>query len=141
MSDPDRARILDMLRAINRAWLERKPQDLFPLVHPEIVVVFPSFAGSVTGRKAFMAGFEDFCLHAQVLTFEEWDHQIHVSGNTAVASFAFEMIYRRKGPAFKCTGRDLWVFARHEGNWLAIWRTMPSMVEVAARESDLKEER
>jgi ketosteroid isomerase-like protein len=137
MPHPEAQAILGILREINQAWLRRRPDELGAHIHPHIVMVFPSFSGSVRGREAFLAGFEDFCHNAQVLSFREWDHQADVTGETAVASFAFEMVYMREGRAYKAKGRDLWVFGREAGGWRAIWRTMPEMVEMPAEEEDL----
>jgi len=49
---------------------------------------------------------------------------LDLRGSTAVASFAFEMIYQRGGTSYRSSGRDLWVFQQREGRWLAVWRTM-----------------
>ena len=42
------------------------------------------------------------------------------------------MIYERSGERYRATGRDLWVFARQDGAWLAAWRTMLDLVEEPA---------
>ena len=39
------------LQRINRVWLERRTDDLAPLFHPEITLVFPGFAGRVEGPR------------------------------------------------------------------------------------------
>jgi hypothetical protein len=137
VADAESTSVLEALRSINRAWLGRCAEEMAPRIHPDIVMVFPSFSGSVRGRDAFLAGFAEFCAHAEVLSFREWDHQADANGDTAVASFAWEMVYRREGRAWKATGRDLWVFARRGEEWLAVWRTMANMTEEAAKESDL----
>jgi len=49
------------MRQINRAWLDGKVQDLAPMLHSELVMVFPDFAGKSQGREGFLAGFRDFC--------------------------------------------------------------------------------
>jgi uncharacterized protein (TIGR02246 family) len=120
------------MRKINQAWLDGRLNDLAPLVHPEIVMVFPGFSGRVQGRDAFLAGFEDFCQSAIVHQFREDDRQVDVVGDTAVVSFRYEMIYERAGERYRATGRDLWVFECRDGVWLAIWRTMLELQESAA---------
>src|ERR1700740_1637651 len=82
---------------INKAWLDGRVDDLAPMVHPEIIMVFPGFAGRIQGREAFRAGFRDFCLNATIHNFREHDHQVDVAGDTAVVSFRYEMIYERSG--------------------------------------------
>jgi hypothetical protein len=121
--------VLEAVQTINRTWLEGRPQDMRPLIHPEITMVIPGFAGSVTGRDAFIAGFEEFCNSAKLHSFKDDDHQVDVIGGTAVTSFRYEMVYEREGSTYRATGRDLWVFARHEANWLAVWRTMLELQE------------
>jgi len=49
-----------------------------------------------------------------------------------VASFTYEMIYERDGKGNRATGRDLWVLARQDGHWLAVWRTMLDLAEQPA---------
>ncbi len=124
--------VTEALQAINRAWLEGRPDDLRPLIHPDMVMVFPGFAGRVAGRDAFVAGFVDFCTNARVVSFQERDHQADDVAGTAVASFAFDMVYQREGSQYRSTGRDLWVFARTDSGWLAVWRTMLDLREEPA---------
>jgi uncharacterized protein (TIGR02246 family) len=109
---------------INRAWLERRPADLSPLFHPDVTMALPGFGGRVQGRDAMAAGFEDFCRNAVVHDYRESNRGIDVVGDTAVVTFQYEMVYERSGQRYRATGRDLWVFARPGGAWLAVWRAM-----------------
>ncbi len=128
----DSERVTEALGTINQAWLEGRPQDMGALIHPEITMVFPGFAGRATGRDAFIAGFVDFCQNARIVSYHELDHQVDSIADLAVASFGFEMIYEREGSGFRARGRDLWVFARQAGGWLACWRTMLDLHEEPA---------
>jgi ketosteroid isomerase-like protein len=118
-----------VLRRINQAWLSGRIDDLVPLVHPGIVTVVPGFAAGIQGRDAFLAGFRDFCQSATIHEFREHDYRVDVVGDTAVATFRYEMLYERSGERYRCTGRDLWVFQRQDGGWIAVWRTMLDMEE------------
>jgi hypothetical protein len=120
------------LGAINQAWLRGRPQDMRPLIHPEITFVFPGFAGRITGIEPFIAGFVDFCQNARIVSYREHDLQIDLIAEMAVASFGFEMVYERDGSEFRATGRDLWVFGRQDSHWLACWRTMLELREEPA---------
>ena len=128
----DSQAVAETLRRINEAWLDGRPHDLLPLVHPEITMVFPGFAGRIQGAASFLAGFEEFCRTARVHSYQEHDRQIDVVADTAVASFRFEMVYEREGSSYQATGRDLWVFTRQSGGWLAVWRTMLDLHEQPA---------
>src|SRR5579862_9899983 len=119
------------MRHINQAWLGGRVQDLAPLVHPDVVMVFPDFAGRIQGREGFLAGFRDFIQNAIVHEFQEHDHTIDVAGDTAVVAFRYEMLYERSGGRYRSTGRDLWVFQKQGTAWIVVWRTMLDMKETA----------
>jgi hypothetical protein len=112
------------MRGINRAWLEGRTDDLPAFIHPDVTMVFPGFEGRVKGREAVIAGFVDFCTHAKIHEYREDDFQADVVGDTAVVTFRYEMVYERSGEKYRANGRDLWVFTRPAGDWLAVWRTM-----------------
>jgi ketosteroid isomerase-like protein len=112
------------MHRINQAWLDGRVEDLAPMVHPEIIMVFPGFAGRIQGQEEFLAGFRDFCSNARVHEFSEHDDQVDVAGDTAVVSFRYEMVYERSGGRYRSTGRDLWVFQQQGSGWKAVWRTM-----------------
>jgi ketosteroid isomerase-like protein len=120
------------MRRINRAWIDGRIEDLTPLVHSEIVMVFPGFSGRIQGREGFLAGFREFRENATILEFREHDHQVDVAGDTAVVAFRYDMFYERSERRCRSTGRDLWVFQKHGTAWIAVWRTMPDMQESAA---------
>src|SRR5262245_52116327 len=89
------------MHKVNPAWLDGRIEDLALMVHKDIVMVFPGFTGRIEGREAFLAGFRDFCEHAKVHDFQEHDHQVDVAGDTAVATFQYEMVYERSGQHYR----------------------------------------
>ncbi|SPE33014.1 conserved hypothetical protein [Candidatus Sulfopaludibacter sp. SbA3] len=119
------------LRQINQAWLDGRVQDMEPLLHPEIVMAIPGFTGSVQGREEFLAGFRDFRDNSTIHEYSQRDQQVDVAGDTAVITFRYEMVYERSGQRSRSTGRDLWVFQRQNGAWIAVWRAMLDMQESA----------
>jgi hypothetical protein len=119
------------VRRINQIWLDGRVDELASLVHPEIVMVFPGFAGRMRGRDEFIAGFRDFRQSAAVEEFQERDLTVDVVGATAVVTFRYEMVYERSGARYRATGRDFWVLEQREQAWIAVWRTMFDMEENA----------
>jgi ketosteroid isomerase-like protein len=117
------------MRQINQAWLNGRVEDVGPMVHPEIVMVFPDFAGRIQGREDFLAGFRDFRQNATLQEFREHDHQVDVAGDTAVVTFRYDMVYERSEKRYCATGRDLWVFHKEDGTWIAVWRAMLDIKE------------
>ena len=118
-----------VMRLINQAWIDGRVEDLAPLVHSEIVMVFPDFAGKIQGREEFLAGFHDFCATAAIQAYQEHDQQVDVAGDKAVITFRYEMVYERSGERYRANGRDLWVFQNQDGAWIAVWRAMLEMKE------------
>ena len=77
----DGRQVAETLDRINALWLQGRVDDLAPLLHDEIVMVFPGFAGKAEGKEVFLAGFKDFCENARVRDFEESDLQIDYPGS------------------------------------------------------------
>ena len=117
------------MQRINRTWLDRRPEDLVPLFHPNMTLVLPGFGGRAEGRETIVAGFADFCSNATVHEYREADYHADVIGDTAIASFTYEMVYERSGKRSLATGRDLWVFVRQGNEWIAVWRAMLDIAE------------
>jgi len=132
IEEPKHDGAAETMRQINQAWLNGRVEELAAMVHSEIVMVFPGFAGSVQGRDAFLAGFRDFCQNARIHEFRDHDHQVDVAGDVTVVTFRFDMVYERSGKRYRSTGRDLWVFQKQGRAWIAVWRTMLDMEECAA---------
>jgi hypothetical protein len=125
----DRDTVARVLRSINDCWLKGKPQELARYLHNDMTMVFPGFAGRVEGASAVIAGYEDFCANARVHEYDEQDLQIDVCGSTAVASYAFQVVFEREGLKYLSTGRDFFVFSEEAGAWRAVWRTMLDVAE------------
>jgi hypothetical protein len=126
------ANVRETLDLINRAWLEKEPRRLEPFLDERVVMVFPGFTARSTGAKSFIEGFVDFCANATVDRYDQQDLRIDVVGETAVASFTFEMLYERTGAKYLSKGRDLWIFSKVAGRWKAVWRTMLDLAEEPA---------
>lgn len=131
-TDAVRESVSQAMRGINQAWLEGRPEDLAPLLHPDVVMVFPGFAGKLAGREHMVSGFQDFCRQARVHDYREGEFDVEVAGRTAVVHYAYELVYERDGVRYRASGRDLWVFEDDDGRWLATWRTMLETAESPA---------
>jgi uncharacterized protein (TIGR02246 family) len=127
----DHEAVAAAMRRINKAWLDRRPEDLMPLFHPDIAMAFPGFGGRAAGRDEIISGFADFCEQATVHEFRESDFQVDTAGDVGVVSFVYEMVYERAGTHYRAIGRDLWVFSRQGDIWLAVWRAMVDVAEQA----------
>jgi hypothetical protein len=125
----DRTRAWEVVRQIFLAWREGRPADMRPLLHDDMVMVFPGNAERAEGAEAVLEGFIAFCAQAIAERVEARDRQLDVVGQTAVASYAYAMTYARGSRRFRAMGRDQWVLQKQRGSWLAVWRTMLELEE------------
>jgi ketosteroid isomerase-like protein len=116
--------VAEALKKLNRAWLSEQFDELPALLHRDVVAVAPGFVERSRGSEAFIAGLRDFVQSATIHDFAEHDIEADVIGDSAVASYRFEIDFERSGQRYLGTGRDLYVFRRVEGEWLAVWRTL-----------------
>ncbi|MBN1223985.1 MAG: nuclear transport factor 2 family protein [Candidatus Aminicenantes bacterium] len=114
----------NILKGINDAWINGHTEDLAEFFHEDIVVTGPGFRGGGTGRKACVASYEEFINIADIKDVKESELSINVWNDTAVAHYKFEIDYEIAGKDYHDSGYDLFVFARNEGKWLAVWRTI-----------------
>jgi uncharacterized protein (TIGR02246 family) len=124
--DDRRARedVLETLARITAAWRRRDFDALPALFAPDVVMALPGLSGYLEGREACVASFRESAAAAQVDRYDESAHRVDVSGDTAVASYRWEMAWTRAGHAHAATGQDLFVLRREGDRWLATWRML-----------------
>ena len=131
-SRSDHQAVRAALAEIVATWRDRRPREVLGLVDPGVVMRVPGFEGASTGAEALAAGFVEFCETARVHEFRSDDVAIDVVGDVAVTVSHFEMVYERESVRWLSTGKDLWVFRRRNGAWIAVWRTMLDLEESPA---------
>jgi len=124
----DREQVRLLLQRINDAWLhgaaEEIPQKLEGCFHDEIAMRGPEFQELAGGKAACAKSYQDFLQQAKIQSCTLAEPQIQVTGDTAVAASGVNPNYALNGQTHTETGNDLFVFTRHEGNWLAVWRAL-----------------
>lgn len=120
----DREAIAHLLTTINDAWRQGRHEELGQVFAENMVIEKPGFTERIEGREACAESYGHFMDHATVLHFEAADPVIDVWGDTALASYRFEIEYKAAGPVHRDAGRDVFVFARQENQWRAVWRTI-----------------
>ncbi|MFO0984976.1 MAG: DUF4440 domain-containing protein [Planctomycetota bacterium] len=111
------------LRAFHRAWLSGQLDDLPALFHPEVVMLPPGPGAALTGRDALVQSIRDYVTNATTTSFAESELRVDAFGDTAVASFRFDITYLWQGAEHREAGRETWVWMREDGEWRAVWRT------------------
>lgn len=131
MNDHDDVR--HVVDEIVEAGMTGRLDDLASLLHDDVTMVLPGFGGRAEGKAAILAGYLDFADNAKVLSHDESRFQIDVVADVSVGTYRFSITYERDGTSYESTGRDMWIFRKVEGNWLAVWRTM---LEAEERQTD-----
>jgi uncharacterized protein (TIGR02246 family) len=126
-STPDSTDLDAVRRAvleIGKAWLTGHPEKLHDFFHADMVIVGPGYQELGRGREACVLSYEEFLRSATIHEYRESPPVVRVWGDTAVAHYDWEMAYEVNGQASREVGADLFVFARQDGRWLAVWRAL-----------------
>jgi ketosteroid isomerase-like protein len=124
----DREEIRLVLGKINDAWLKGRPEDLRAVLdrcfHDDIVIKGPGFQAMGRGKEACVKSYADFERQARVRSCQLSEPEIDHAGDTAVATYSWEMTYELDGHEYHESGHDLFVLTRIQGRWQAVWRAM-----------------
>lgn len=137
MTDAERHReeVTRILKEINRAWTGGNTGELDKYFHEDMIIAQPGFGVRGEGRKACVDSYREFAGMADIQSLKESEHVVLVWGDTAVASYRFEIEYELDGRAHQDSGYDLFVFTRQDGTWLAAWRTILPVPDMPQAES------
>ncbi len=128
MTDEERD-IGELIRRSNRAWVAGAVHEVANLFAEDAVVVAPGVQGRVQGRDAILRSYEDYVHHARTHAFEELEHAVDVSGDTAVVTYRFSIRYSMSSENAEREemGQEVLVLRRGPGGWKVIWRTQISV--------------
>ena len=120
-----------VLAAISRAWQERRYEELTEFFAPNMVLVLPGFAGRLEGRESIMASYQEFMDRITLTEYREAEAAVDVLGDTAMASFRWEMTWLAGVVPNRAAGHDAFLLQRVPADdagrtprWIALWRTM-----------------
>ena len=119
-------RVLDRIQT---AWREGRPEEMSPLLSPDITFVFPGFSMRLTGRDRLIDSYRDFLAGSRLRSYREERRTIEGGPSAALAEIAFDMIYTRAGSDWRSHGIELWALERRAEGWVAYWRTMQELTE------------
>jgi ketosteroid isomerase-like protein len=122
--EKDREEIVQILKTINAAWTTGNTADLGKYFHEDMVIAQPGLGIHGEGKGACVDSYMEFAGMASIEKLEETQHVVLVWGDTAVASYKFDIEYELDGHSHQDAGYDLFVFNRTKGTWLAVWRTI-----------------
>jgi uncharacterized protein (TIGR02246 family) len=120
--------IRKLIRTINNSWLSNDPEEvskvLIDCFHSDMVIKGCDLKTMARGRDECVRSYVGFIQQAQVKTFSQDGPEIQLTGDTAVATYGWTIMYVLEGKEYTEPGHDVFVFQRTNGKWLAIWRAM-----------------
>ena len=118
--DPVKQEVWQTLRALNDAWTKGKPNDLKNYFHRDMVAITATDRERLEGREACFTSWNNFAKAAKSHHWKELEPRVQIYGNTAVVTYYFDMSFEMGGQTVKLGGRDMFVFAKEGGKWLAV---------------------
>lgn len=113
------------LSEFNRAWLERRYDDLDALFDDNVVIRGPGFALIGRGRAACVESYRQFMSSADVSGFETSDEAVDTWGDTAAITYNWTITYSQGGAEAKReSGHEMLVFTLQGGRWKVVSRVI-----------------
>ncbi|HTC74612.1 MAG TPA: nuclear transport factor 2 family protein [Edaphobacter sp.] len=120
--------IRHLLSRINDAWIEQRGEAMTAALNEcfaeDVVMRGPDFAFVGKGRDLVVQSYCDFVTNAEVKSVSLDEPEIDVIGETATAQYKWTITYGLSGQEYTEHGRDLFVVARRDKKWIAVWRAM-----------------
>jgi len=120
--------VREVIAGIGAAWQGRRYDDLARYFDDDVVIAQPGFQGRVSGRAACIASYREFMERSTIDRYAESPATVDVFGETAVATYRWEMAWTSNGVARHDAGHDVLVL--HRGGsakaprWRVVWRTL-----------------
>ncbi len=93
--------IRDRLQAINDSWLSDKPEEVSRILtdcfHPDMVIKGCDLKTMAKGREACVLSYVGFIQQAKIGAFSQDEPDIQVTGDTAVATYGWTIMYTLEG--------------------------------------------
>jgi len=114
--------IAGIVRKINRSWLDKNYKNLESLFHEDMIIASQNLVILATGKEQCIKSYLDFREQSGILKYSESEPDIHVWESTAIASYSYNIAWEMRGESFTESGKDLFIFARDNKQWTAVWR-------------------
>jgi uncharacterized protein (TIGR02246 family) len=115
IADSETAAIRHVVAGISTAWRAGRTRELHDFFADDVVLIAPGARARIEGRAAVVETYREFAEHT-TQDYRELDLSVDVFGDTAIATFRYEM--NNEG------GSDVLVLSRRAGMWKVVWRTI-----------------
>lgn len=121
----ERAIIADLLRKLTMAWRSADFAALEPIFHDRMVIGAPGQTMTlIEGRSACIDTYRDFVERVVIETYTEDPAWIGVWGDTAVASYSWDMTWTDDEGFHAASGQDVLTWSKDGGSWRVVGRML-----------------
>jgi uncharacterized protein (TIGR02246 family) len=125
MHVPDEsAAIRHVVAGISTAWRGKRISELHDFFADDVVLVVPGNRGRVVGRASVVETYREFAENTTTQDYRELDLHVDVFGETAIATYRYEIQWTREDQLLTEGGSDVLVLSRRGGKWRVVWRTI-----------------
>jgi len=126
--DNGREEIRLLVKKINDTWLNCPPPKIPAILgqcfDDDVVMKGAAFKDMGRGKTACIKSYQDFVQQADIRECTISEPEIEIFHDTATATYTWDMVYSMNRKTYHESGHDLFVFARKQGRWLAVWRAV-----------------
>jgi Domain of unknown function (DUF4440) len=119
--EKSRDEIFNIIKNINRTWLEGRTEDLRRFFHNDIITISPDYKNRLEGIDNVIKSYKDFFENSKTYEFEESDFHIELFDKTATADYLYQITYEINHKKYTGNGREVWVFSKTD-KWQGVWR-------------------
>jgi ketosteroid isomerase-like protein len=123
---PETDAIRRLVSRVNDAWLKGSAEEISATLDrcfaEEMVIWGPDCREAARGKEACVKSYVDFASQAVVKHCTLADPTVHRVGDTAIASYSWDMTYLLSNREYFDTGHDVLVLNRARGEWRIVWR-------------------
>lgn len=115
--------VLSTLKKLNDAWtIDKNINMLGEYFHKDIVVIEPGSVKRRIGKEECLEGWKSFIESNQINYWKESGHlvQVYNEGKLAIVTYYWEISCAMDGKDLISKGRDMFVFIKEDGKWLAV---------------------
>ena len=123
-ADTETAAIRHVVAGISTAWRAGRISELHDFFADDVVLIAPGARARVQGRVAVVETYREFAENTATQDYRELALALDVFGDTAVATYRYEIEWTRDGAQNKEAGSDVLVLSRRAGKWKVVWRTI-----------------
>jgi ketosteroid isomerase-like protein len=118
MADHD---LIELVKQMDRCWIERRFDDLPNYLAPEITVFTP-YNRRFQGLPVILQNYRDFMDRNEVRSFEPSDFHVTEAGDAAIVEYVWAMDWAGGAQIHSAKGREVLALSRRDGAWRIFWR-------------------